>query len=114
MDSLLDGSTQESFETSNLWEDYGVSQNDNRFKNLNVMPCGLISAQNCQDFKNKVDYDFDIFFDQNSEVYDEKFLINQISISLLGLNSKFIVVDAEGEINWDSIAFDNYTRKDIC
>lgn len=108
LDSILN-STQESFETSNLWEDYGISPNDNRFKNLNIMPCGLISIQNCQDFKSKVDYEFDYFFDQDAEVYGEKFLINQISISLLGLSSKFITVDLDNEINWDAIAFENYT-----
>lgn len=106
LDSLFEKSTNNTLNTSNLWEDFGFSQNDNRFKDLSMIPCGLVSKDKTQSFKKKIDEIFnDEIFHEKIEI-NEYYLIEQLSISLLGMNSS--IASLEEEIISKSHSFENY------
>jgi hypothetical protein len=52
IDELLTPREYLDYEISNLWEDFGFSRNDNRFKNLKFSPCGVISKMSCHQYNN--------------------------------------------------------------
>ena len=83
----------EQFDVSNLWEDYGLSKNDNRFKDLNIAPCGLITKEKCRDFKVRVEKAHENIIGDTYQEVDDEALIESISMLLMGLEGDLFMFD---------------------
>ncbi len=83
----------EQFDVSNLWEDYGLSKNDNRFKDLNIAPCGLITKEKCRDFKLRVEKAHENIIGDTYQEVDDEALIESISMLLMGLEGDLFMFD---------------------
>ena len=83
----------EQYDVSNLWEDYGLSKNDNRFKDLNIAPCGLITKDSCREFKLKVEKAHENIIGDSYQEVDDEALIESISMLLMGLEGDLFGFD---------------------
>ncbi len=81
------------FDVANLWEDYGLSQNDNRFKDLAIAPCGLVTKETCQEFKKKVEKARESIIGENFQEIEDETLIEAISLLLMGLVGELFEFD---------------------
>ena len=101
------------FEVSNLWEDYGVSRNDNRFKNLKVAPAGLVTKETCKEFKNKVEKASENLLGKNNQEIADEVLMESLSMALIGLAGELFTFDSQElafQINNLEICLPNFTR----
>jgi len=81
------------FDVSNLWEDYGLSKNDNRFKDLKIAPCGLVTKEKCKDFKEKVEKSHESTIRETFQEIDDESIIEAISMLLMGLEGELFEFD---------------------
>ena len=93
MDELLKEKRPQEFDTSNLWEDYGLSKNDNRFKNLSIASCGLITKETCAEFRVKAEKFLETLIEGSNQEIADSVLIEAISMLLIGLNGDLFEYD---------------------
>lgn len=111
---ILKSKESHELDVSNLWEDYGLSKNDNRFKDLKIASCGLITKEKCKEFKNKVEKSSETRIGKTYQEIGDNILIETISILLAGLGSELFKFDLQQRafyINKLPICLTNFTRK---
>lgn len=97
IDDILNKTT--GYEVSNLWEDYGKnylgldyltlikfkgkSRNDNRFKDLNISECGLVTKTTCSLFLDSYDQSRSDLLTPFYETLPESYYIHHIIMALM-------------------------------
>ncbi|RZK01713.1 MAG: hypothetical protein EOO43_24000 [Flavobacterium sp.] len=93
LSEILKEKDTEQFDVSNYWEDYGLSKNDNRFKDLTIAPCGLITKEKCREFKQKVEKAHENIIGDTYQEVDDEALIESLSMLLMGLEGDLFGFD---------------------
>ena len=111
---ILKDKSADEFDVSNLWEDYGLSKNDNRFKDLKIAPCGLVTKETCRDFKEKVERSHESILGETFQEIDDETLIETISMLLIGLGGELFEFDDDEMsfyVNKLPICLTHFTRE---
>lgn len=110
---ILKDKSHDEFDMSNLWEDFGLSKNDNRFKDLKIAPCGLVTKETCKEFKEKVERSHESIIGETFQEVDDETIIESISMLLMGLGGELFEFD-DNQMSFDvnklPICLPNFTR----
>lgn len=113
MGEILKEKGPDELDVSNLWEDYGLSKNDNRFKDLRVAPCGLVTKETCKEFKARVEKAHESLIGDTYQEIEDETLVEAVTMLLMGLAGelfKFDEQDMSFYINKMPICLANFTR----